>query len=153
MAVQFRNVAVDPFSPVESWPFEAIATVIERGTISDWARLVTAITAEPWGQVARQVEELFGYSRPWGVTPLLERAIARARAQADGIERASVAETVRDLVARSGLSMGEFASRVGTSRPRLSTYRTGSVVPSAALVVRMANLVERIESADRTRSQ
>ena len=59
-----------------------------------------------------------------------------------------MAETVRELVARSGLSMGGFASRVGTSRTRLSTYRTGSVVPSATLVVRMTNLVERIESVD-----
>ncbi|MEO6999282.1 MAG: helix-turn-helix domain-containing protein [Terracoccus sp.] len=148
MTVQFRNIDIDPASPVESWPFEAIATVVDRGTVSDWARLAAAISADPWGPVARQVEELFGYSRPWGVTPLLERAIARARSRADESERAAVSGTVRDLVARSGLSMGAFARRIGTSRTRLSTYRTGSVVPSAALVVRMTNLVERIESAD-----
>lgn len=150
MAVSFRNVDLDPASPVETWPYEAIATAIERGTLSDWARLATAIGADPWGPVARQVEELFGYSRPWGVTPLLERAIARARTRADETERASVAATVRDLVARSGLSMGEFAIRIGTSRTRLSTYRSGSVTPSAALVVRMTNLVERLESTDRS---
>lgn len=153
MAVQFRNLDTDPASPVESWPFEAIATAVERGTVSDWARLATAIAAEPWGQVARQVEELFGYSRPWGVTPLLERTISRGRTQADELERASVAVAVRDLVARSGLSMGEFATRIGTSRTRLSTYRTGSVVPSAALMVRMTKLVERIETRELPRPE
>ncbi len=125
---QFRSVDIAPTSSIEDWPFEAIATKIED-TVSDWARLAAAIRADPWGPVARQVEELFGYSWPWGVTPPLERAITRARARADEIEQASVSGTVRDLVARSGLSMGEFASRVGTSRPRLSTHRAGSMVP------------------------
>ena len=70
MAVKFRNLDIDPSSPVQSWPFEAIATSVERGTVSDWARLAAAITADPWGSVARQVEELLRYSRPWGVTPV-----------------------------------------------------------------------------------
>lgn len=41
-----------------------------------------------------------------------------------------------DLLARSGLRRTEFASRLGTSRSRLSTYLSGTVVPSAALMVR-----------------
>lgn len=145
--VRFRNVDVDPSSSVQSWPYEAIVSAIERGTVSDWAMLATAVRADPWGPVARQIEELFDYSRPWGVAPLLERAIAAARADSERSERAAVAARVGDLVARSGLSMGEFASRIGTSRTRLSTYRSGSVVPSAALLVRMANLVETVNSS------
>ncbi|MGF1647054.1 MAG: helix-turn-helix domain-containing protein [Kineosporiaceae bacterium] len=38
---------------------------------------------------------------------------------------------------RSGLTSTEFASRIGTSRSRLSTYASGRVVPSAALMVRI----------------
>jgi predicted transcriptional regulator len=60
--------------------------------------------------------------------------------------RAAVAEQVRALVARSGVSRAEFASRIGTSRPRLSTYCTGSVTPSDALVERMRALVERMRA-------
>jgi hypothetical protein len=55
------------------------------------------------------------------------------RANAEDAERVAVADQVRDLVAASGLSMAEFASRIGTSRSRLSTYRSGWVAPSAAL--------------------
>lgn len=48
-----------------------------------------------------------------------------------------MAEEVRRLVDVSGLSLTEFASRMGTSVSRLSTYRSGRVTPSAALMTRM----------------
>ncbi|WP_347354514.1 helix-turn-helix transcriptional regulator [Intrasporangium sp.] len=144
MTVAFRNVDVDPAAPVESWPYEAIVTVIERGTIGDWLRLTRAIDADPWGPVARQVEDYLSYESPYGVGPLLVRAVARARGEAERAERAAVAAEVADLVARSGLSMTELASRVGTSRTRLSTYRSGRVVPSATMLRRLRTLVDRL---------
>ena len=103
MGVAFRNVDVDPSAPVERWPYEAIVTVIERGTLEDWLILIRAITADPWGPVARQVEDYLSYEQPYGVGPLLTRAIARARRQAEATERALVAEEVGQLVEQSGL--------------------------------------------------
>lgn len=144
MTVAFRNVDVDPAAPVESWPYEAIVTVIERGTIGDWLQLTRAIDADPWGPVARQVEDYLAYESPYGVGPLLARAITRARDDAEQAERAAVAAEVADLVARSGLSMTELASRVGTSRTRLSTYRSGRVVPSATMLHRLRTVVDRL---------
>jgi DNA-binding transcriptional regulator YiaG len=52
-------------------------------------------------------------------------------------ERDEVAAEIRGLVRISGLSKQDFAQRTGTSRTRLSTYMSGKVTPSAALVVRM----------------
>jgi DNA-binding transcriptional regulator YiaG len=144
MSVRFRNVEVPDDAPVEQWPYEAIVTAIERGTITDWARLTRDMRRDPWGSVARQVELYLSYARPWGVAPLLERAISSARTHAEAEERAAVAAEVRSLVEQSGLTPSEFASRVGTSRSRLSTYRNGRVTPSAALVVRMRDLVSRL---------
>jgi len=146
VTVAFRNVDVAPGSPVESWPYEAIVTVIERGTVTDWLLLTAAFSRDPWGVVARQVEEYLGYEQPYGVGPLLTRAIARARSQAEARERAAVAQEVADLVARSGLSLAELASRIGTSRSRLSTYRSGSVTPSAALLLRLRTTVDALTS-------
>lgn len=40
------------------------------------------------------------------------------------------------LVAESGFTAAEFAARLGTSPSRLSTYLSGKVMPSAALLVR-----------------
>lgn len=144
MSVAFRNVEVPAGTPVAEWPFEAIVATIERGTISDWAVLTREIRADPWGPVSRQVEEYLGYERPAGLAPLLERAIASARAEAEAAERAEVARTVNDLIRDSGLTQSAFAERVGTSASRLSTYRSCRVMPSAALVVRMQRMVARL---------
>jgi hypothetical protein len=136
VTVVFRNVDVAD-DRVEAWPYEALVTAIERGTIGDWARIGRAIGAEPWGEVARQVEEYLEYADEPGVGPLLRRRIARARAQREQAEREAVAAEVRGHVARSGLSREQFARRIGTSRSRLSTYCSGRVTPSATMLLRM----------------
>ena len=139
----FRNVDASPEDPVSQWPLEAIQTALERGGLSDWRRLADAIRAAPWGPVARRVEEVLTYSRPYGVAEALERAISRARKAAEESERDAVATEVDRLVRASGLSRADFASRNGTSASRLSTYVTGKVTPSAAMLVRMRRGTER----------
>ncbi|MGL5928457.1 MAG: helix-turn-helix domain-containing protein [Dermatophilaceae bacterium] len=140
----FRNVDADPADPVETWPYEALVAAIERGTIGAWVRVTSAIDREPWGDVARQVEEYLAYAAPKGVGPLLARAVERARAQAGARERGEVAAEMARLVDATGLPLAEVARRIGTSRSRLSTYRSGRVVPSAALIVRLRHLVDRL---------
>jgi DNA-binding transcriptional regulator YiaG len=136
----FRNVATSPADPVSRWPQEAIQTALERGGLADWRRLAHAIRAEPWGPVARRVEEALTYSRPYGVAPAFEQAIGQSRKAAEAAERDAVAVEIRNLVARSSLSQAEFASRLGTSASRLSTYVSGKVTPSAALLLRMRHV-------------
>jgi transcriptional regulator with XRE-family HTH domain len=80
------------------------------------------------------------HSRPYGVAELMERVISDARQQVVAAERAAVAAEVAELVESSGLSRAEFAAAVGTSTSRLSTYITGKVTPSAALMLRMSRL-------------
>jgi DNA-binding transcriptional regulator YiaG len=133
----FRNVDVSPDDPVSKWPQEAIQTALERGGLGHWRRLAREIRGEPWGPVARRVEEVLSYSRPYGIAAAFERTISRARNAAEASERNAVATEINRLVRRSGLSRVEFASRIGTSASRLSTYVTGKVTPSAALLVRM----------------
>jgi DNA-binding transcriptional regulator YiaG len=72
-----------------------------------------------------------------GSPELLEGVVSRARKLAADSEREDVASEVRELGGRSGLSKQDFAERISTSRTRLSTYMSGKVVPSAALMVRM----------------
>lgn len=135
--LSFRNVEVTLDTPTEQWPLEAIQTALERGSLSEWQRLAAAIRAQPWGRIARSVEEVLGYSRPYGVAEAMERVIQRARRETEAAERTAVAAEVQRLIRRSGLSRQDFASRIGTSASRLSTYATGKVVPSAALLLRM----------------
>ena len=141
--LKFRNLNASPEDPVEIWPFEGVLAAVERGTLPDWRRLAQAIRADPWGPVARQVLEAVELSRPYGTTELLEGVVNRAREMAADSERAEVASQVRNLVSASGLSQRDFAARLGTSRSRLSTYMSGKVVPSAALIVRMRRVASR----------
>jgi len=136
-ALKFRNITASPDDPVDTWPFEGILAAVERGTLPDWRRLAAVIRADPWGPVAQQVLQAIRLSRPYGTAELLEGMVARARKLAADSEREDVAAEVRNLVSRSGLSKQDFAERIGTSRSRLSTYMSGKVVPSAALMVRM----------------
>jgi DNA-binding transcriptional regulator YiaG len=137
MPLAFRNLTITPDAPISEWPTEAVQTALERGDLADWHRIVVAIQADPWGRAARQVEEVLSHSRPYGVAEAMETALARARERAEASERAAVATEIREAVERSGLSQAEFASRVGTSASRLSTYASGKVTPSATLMVRI----------------
>lgn len=137
MPLTFRNVDADPADPVESWPYEALVTAIERGGLDTWRRIAAAVRADPWGPVARSVEDYAGYAERSGAVVLLARAVSRARDAAARAEADEVAAEVRALVAASGLSRAAFAAAIGTSASRLSTYCTGRVVPSATLMVRM----------------
>lgn len=137
MSLAFRNIDISPEDPVEVWPTEAVLTALERGGLGHWRRLTAVINEDPWGPVARRVEEALEVSRPYGVGVLMADVLAAARKQAECAERAAVAAEVTRLLAASGMARAEFASAIGTSASRLSTYLSGKVTPSAALLVRM----------------
>lgn len=140
MPLTFRNVTTDPSEPVADWPTEAVQAALERGDLGDWHRLTVEIDRDPWGRTARQVEEVLSHTRPYGIADVMETVITRARAQAERGEREAVASELRRAVERSGLTRAAFASRIGTSPSRLSTYLSGKVIPSASLMVRVRRL-------------
>jgi hypothetical protein len=139
MAVVFRNVEASPTDDVRTWPYEALVITIDRGLVEDWQPVFAELRRSPWGKVARRVERYLSYREPDGVSTLFQLAIEHARATTDSVNRAEVAARVRDAVARSGLSKAAFAELVGTSPSRLSTYLSGKVTPSAAMLVRIEN--------------
>ena len=137
MPVTFRNVDASPADDVRTWPYEALVTVIDRGLVGDWQPVFAELRRAPWGRVARRVEHYLSYRDSDGVSVLFALAIQRARADANKENRAHVASRVREAVRRSGLPNAEFARLVGTSASRLSTYVSGKVVPSAAMLLRI----------------
>jgi hypothetical protein len=146
MPVEFRNVDASPDDDVRTWPYEALVTVIDRGLVADWQPIFAELRRSPWGRVARRVEHYLSYREPDGVSALFALAIERARSDAERADRAEVAARVRDALNRSGLTNGEFARVVGTSGSRLSTYLTGKVTPSAAMLVRIERAARQLGS-------
>ena len=55
-------------------------------------------------------------------------------------ERAEVAAALRGALKKSGLTQADFARHLGTSATRLSTYLSGSTIPSAAIYLRALRL-------------
>jgi DNA-binding transcriptional regulator YiaG len=142
MPLAFRNLSITPDAPVPEWPTEAVQAALERGDLAAWHRIVVAIQADPWGKTARQLEEVLSHSHPYGVKEAMQTALSRARQRVEANERAAVTTEIRDAVERSELSQAEFASRIGTSASRLSTYASGKVVPSATLMLRIRRVAE-----------
>jgi hypothetical protein len=145
--LRFRNIEANPDDPVESWPIEGIHTALSRGTLIDWRRIIDAVRRDPWGQVARDVEYVLSYDRPYGTAEAFERAIANLRSAAERRDKEEVAHRLATTLRQSGLTRRQFADRLGTSTSRLSTYLSGKVTPSAALLVRAERLAE--SSCDR----
>lgn len=147
--LRFRNVDASPSDDVTTWPFEALATAIDRGLVADWQPVFAEIRRAPWGTVARRVERHLGYRDPDGTSAIFRLAIQRARHHAEQAERGDVATRVRRSIERSGLTNAEFARNIGTSASRLSTYATGKVVPSAAMLVRIEHVARDSGVGDR----
>ncbi|RIK09806.1 MAG: XRE family transcriptional regulator [Acidobacteria bacterium] len=148
MTVKFRNVDASPDDDVQTWPFEALVTVIERGLVPDWKPVLDEIRRSPWGSVARRVERYLSSRAPDAdrAGTLFALAIENARRKEELADRSEVAERVRKAVASTGLTNAEFANLIGTSASRLSTYRSGKVVPSAAMLIRIERATARIAS-------
>jgi ribosome-binding protein aMBF1 (putative translation factor) len=140
MTVRFRNVDASPTDDVTTWPYEALVAAIERGLVDDWRPIFAEVRRQPWGSVARRVEQVAGSTDDAPTGRLFTLAVQRARADTEAADRAEVAARIRAAVAASGLTASEFALMVGTSASRLSTYTNGRVVPSAAMLVRIERL-------------
>ncbi len=137
MSVSFRNVDVDPTASPDQWPFEAVLTALERGSLSDWHKLASAIRRWPWGPCAQAVQTIVSWGEHWGVDAVFADLIADARHDADQEAARAFGRRCHEVRTRLGLTMREFAPMLGTSASRLSTYESGAVAPSIAVAARL----------------
>jgi len=133
----FRNVEGAIKDPVASWPYEGLVSVIERGLIIDWVPIFREVRRQPWGACARKVERYLSYAPPDGISEAFRRYIELTREQSVQRDVEQVAGSVKSAVQGTGLTAAAFAELIGTSASRLSTYVSGKVTPSAALMLRI----------------
>ncbi len=147
MSVRFRNVEVDETAPLGTWPPEAIEILVDRGHLSDWRRIADALTQDPWGPLARTVEEIVGLDSHYGVDRILERVLQRERERHTLAGRRRYADHLRDLRRSAGVSMRELAAAAGTSPARISDYENARVAPTTDLLARIEDVLERRRAA------
>lgn len=145
---RFRNVSFDFAAPVEQWPDEAIETVLDRGSLSDWRCISRAIRDDPWGPVARKVQAISEWDEHYGVDKLMRTVIDRARSDFDARGRARYAERIRQARASTGLSLRHLARLAGTSASRLSDYENAKVAPTTDVLGRIELVADRIVASD-----
>ena len=138
-SLRFRNLDVSSEEPVARWGVEGIVTAIDRGGLQHWRRIADAVRRDPDGPVLADLSEALEIAESSGVTAALRRVVERIR----GGEGYDVAQRVRSAIRRSNLTATDFARMIGTSGSRLSTYATGAVTPSAALLQRIEREARR----------
>lgn len=141
MTIQaFRNVDASPSDPVDTWPFEALVEVLERGLVTDWQPVFAEIRTHPWGETSRRILRWADNADDRAAAALFRAAINRARERMQSREDEEVARRVRAAIGRSGLTAAQFAANIGTSASRLSTYANGHVMPSAGMLLRIESV-------------
>ena len=142
MTMFFRNVDLDDTAPLGTWPPEAIEILVDRGYLSDWRRLAAALADDPWGPLARTVEEVIGLDCHYGVDRIFERVLQRERERSTLVGRRRYADRLRRLRRSAGLSMRELASAAGTSAARISDYENARVSPTTDVLARLEAVLE-----------
>lgn len=139
--MRFRNVDVDPARPLDEWPAEAIETLMDRGTRSDWQRLVAAIRCNPWGPTARTAESVAHWGEHDGVDVVVLDALAAARTSWDDQARRRYADRIRSWRTEAGLTQRQLAELIGTSASRLSAYENAKVAPTSVVLGRIEQVL------------
>jgi DNA-binding transcriptional regulator YiaG len=122
------------------WPAEAIETIIDRGSLSDWQRLANVIRHNPWGPAARTAEIVASCGEHYGVDMLISDVIRRAREDVALRGRADYAAQIRSWRAQTGMTLRQFALAAGTSASRLSDYENAKVSPTTDVLSRLRHV-------------
>jgi transcriptional regulator with XRE-family HTH domain len=142
MTMRFRNLDLDTTQPMDSWPAEAIETVLDRGSLSDWRRLAHAIRSNPWGPAARTAETVAGWGEHYGADALITSVIRHAREDLTHRGRADYAAQIRSWRIQSSMTLHQFALAAGTSASRLSDYENAKVAPTTDVLGRLGHVAD-----------
>lgn len=151
MTVRFRNLDFDQRAPLNEWPAEAIETVIDRGSLSDWRPLLAEIRRDPWGAAARTAENVASWGEHYGVDALISAAIRDGREEITMRGRAEYAARIRSWRVQAGMTLREFARAAGTSASRLSDYEHAKVAPTTDVLGRLGHVASLHSDGPRAR--
>lgn len=137
---------VEP-GPDIATPEEFVRHFLEE-CLPEWRAQVVRYAEDPWSPYARHLDALAEKAGLPGFDVTIGRFIEEMRDHVEARDRETVAREIRRLVAESGLSQRTFAARLGTSPSRMSSYCTGQVTPSAALLLRIRRLARATLTPD-----
>ena len=118
-------------------PAAALRALDSHHDLADWRLVLAPVAHLPWSpdtlRFAAVVRELGREDVAAEVIAIRELCQLLQEER----DRRAVADRIRHHVESSGMTQRDFAAWVGTSGSRLSTYLSGKVTPSAAMVLRI----------------
>jgi DNA-binding transcriptional regulator YiaG len=114
--------------------------VVEQHGVNGWRGLLANVPAHPWGPAVAQLEALAAEADLPDALLAIQECSRIYRKRMEDDERLAVAREIRRLVRKSGCTQRMFATYVGTSASRMSTYVNGIVVPSSTMLLRMQKM-------------
>ncbi|MDZ5622469.1 helix-turn-helix domain-containing protein [Nocardioides bizhenqiangii] len=124
---------------------DQLMDLIHHGNARRWRAALLPLIDSPWGPYGTHILRLVKEAELDVIAEVLEECRKVYRHRQEQRERDAIAREIRRLVAISGLTQRQFASLIGTSPSRLSTYVNGRVIPSAAMLLR----IRRVAHAQR----
>lgn len=136
--VAFRNINVVESDPVEQWGFEGLLAAIDRGGLAQWRRIIRALEADPYGELAEEVEQAIAIAEDSGAAFIVAKGLERARLS----DKERFGRKFRALLAEAELTQSQASEFLGTSRTRVNSYCSGAVTPSAVVVDKVRDKVQ-----------
>jgi ribosome-binding protein aMBF1 (putative translation factor) len=90
--------------------------------------------------VRQAVETIASWGELGSFDEMFAETLRRARADADRATARRYGAWIRDVRRSLGMSLREFAPRIGTSASRWSSYEQGTVTPGGAIIRRVERL-------------
>lgn len=116
--------------------------LVHHGNARRWRAALLPLIESPWGPYGEHVVQLCSDADMPELADVLEECRTVYQQRQEEREREAIAREIRRLVAISGLTQRQFASQIGTSPSRLSTYVNGRVTPSAAMLLRIRRVAQ-----------
>lgn len=115
----------------------------EARRVGTWVRALNDLRDHPWGREADRLIASVEAEAGGQWLAVVRDAVEILRERRSAQERLDVSRMVAEAVRASGMSQAELARAVGTSPSRLSTYVSGSVTPSASMLLRIMRVAAR----------
>jgi len=126
---------------------DQLLDLVHHGNARRWRAALLPLIESPWGPYGEHVVRLCTEAELPAVGEVLQECRKVYQHRQEQRERDAIAREIRRLVAISGLTQRQFASQIGTSPSRLSTYVNGRVVPSAAMLLRIRRVAQAQQRA------
>ena len=126
---------------------DQLLDLVHHGNARRWRAALLPLIESPWGPYGEHVVRLCQEADLPVIGEVLQECRKVYQRRQERRERDAIAREIRRLVAISGLTQRQFASQIGTSPSRLSTYVNGRVVPSAAMLLRIRRVAQAQQRA------